>query len=66
MSYREETEHAHIEQVPLSHLSIEVGHFSLYEIADDMDQVVREFRRIVPLVEAFIAAGVRGSVRGRG
>lgn len=56
MGYSEETEHARIEQVPLSHLSIEVGHFYMNEIADDMDQVVKEFRRIVPLVDAFIAS----------
>lgn len=56
MGYCEEAERARIDQVPLSHLSIETGHFCLNEIADDVGQVVREFRRIAPLVEAFIAA----------
>ncbi|MFF3228670.1 SCO2522 family protein [Nocardia suismassiliense] len=56
VGYSEETERARIDRVPLSHLSIEVGHFYMNEIANDMDQVVREFRRIVPLVEAFIAS----------
>ncbi|RJO77949.1 hypothetical protein D5S18_06645 [Nocardia panacis] len=56
VGYSEETEHVRIEQVPLSHLSIEVGHFYLNEITNDMDQVVKEFRRIVPLVDAFIAS----------
>ncbi|GAA5097519.1 SCO2522 family protein [Nocardia iowensis] len=56
MGYCEEAERARIDQVPLSHLSIETGHFCLNEIADDVGRVVREFRRIAPLVEAFIAA----------
>ncbi|MFI9505753.1 SCO2522 family protein [Nocardia sp. NPDC052566] len=56
VGYSETTEHARIDQVPLSHLSIEVGHFYMNEIANDMDQVVNEFRRIVPLVDAFITS----------
>lgn len=55
-TYSEETERAWIAEVPLSHLSIEVGHFYLNDIANDVDQVKAEFRRIVPLVAAFIAS----------
>ncbi|MET7769688.1 SCO2522 family protein [Nocardia sp. NPDC005366] len=52
--YSEATDQPQIEQVPLSHLSIEVGHFYLKDIARDIDKVRAEFRRIVPLVRAFI------------
>lgn len=55
MGYSEHGEQARIEQVPLSHLSLEVGHFSVPQIAHDMDQVLRRFRWIAPLAEAFIA-----------
>lgn len=53
MNYHEETDDVRIDQVPLSHLSIEVGHYNLDEIVHDTDRVVQELRRIVPLVEAF-------------
>ncbi|MGX1772162.1 SCO2522 family protein [Nocardia brasiliensis] len=55
MGYSEHGERARIEQVPLSHLSLEVGRFSVHQIAHDMDQVSRRIRGIAPLVEAFIA-----------
>ncbi|WP_216897749.1 SCO2522 family protein [Nocardia alni] len=51
--YSEATERPRITPVPLSHLSIEVGHFTLKAIAEDLDMVRGEFRRIVPLVAAF-------------
>lgn len=56
MDYSERGEQVQIEQVPLSHLSLEVCHFSVYQIAHDMDQVLRRLRAIVPLVDTFIAA----------
>lgn len=54
--YSEATEQAWVAPVPMSHLSIEVGHFYMNQIADGVDEVKAEFRRIVPLVEAFHAA----------
>ncbi|WP_067898464.1 SCO2522 family protein [Nocardia vaccinii] len=51
--YSEATEHPKITPVPLSHLSIEVGHFKLRTIAEDPEALRSEFRRIKPLVEAF-------------
>jgi hypothetical protein len=52
--YSEATEQPRIASVPLSHLSIEVGHFYLNEITSDIERVTAEFRRIAPLVSAFI------------
>ncbi|WP_328393187.1 SCO2522 family protein [Nocardia sp. NBC_00416] len=52
--YSEATEQPWIAPVPLSHLSIEVGHFYLNDIVGDIDRVKSEFRRIVPLVAAFV------------
>ncbi|WP_433683132.1 SCO2522 family protein [Nocardia sp. CA-119907] len=51
--YSEATDRPHITRIPLSHLSIEVGHFDPYDIAGDIDRVKAEFRRLVPLVTAF-------------
>jgi hypothetical protein len=51
--YSEATEHPRVAPVPLSHLSIEVGHFTLKAIAEDTGFVRGEFRRIAPLVAAF-------------
>ena len=51
--YSEASERPSIAPVPLSHLSIEVGHFKLKTIADDPEALRREFRRIAPLVQAF-------------
>ncbi|MBO0855680.1 MAG: hypothetical protein J2P18_18170 [Nocardia sp.] len=51
--YSEATENPSIAAIPLSHLSIEVGHFTLKEIAEDPAKVRAEMRRIVPLVAAF-------------
>ncbi|MFE7740671.1 SCO2522 family protein [Nocardia sp. NPDC057455] len=52
--YSEATEQPRIASVPLSHLSIEVGHFYLNDITSDIERVTAEFRRIVPLVSAFV------------
>ncbi|MBF6339174.1 hypothetical protein IU450_25240 [Nocardia abscessus] len=52
--YSEATEQPRIASVPLSHLSIEVGHFYINDITSDIERVGAEFRRIVPLVSAFI------------
>ena len=51
--YSEATERPRIAPVPLSHLSIEVGHFELKSIAETPHRIREEFRRIVPLVAAF-------------
>ncbi|WP_227980981.1 SCO2522 family protein [Nocardia spumae] len=52
--YSEASERPRIVPIDLSHLSIEVGHFHLNDITDDIDLVTAEFRRIVPLVAAFV------------
>ncbi|MBH0775709.1 SCO2522 family protein [Nocardia bovistercoris] len=52
-SYSEATDLLRIAAVPLSHLSIEVGHFYLTDIIDDIGRVESEFRRMVPLVTTF-------------
>lgn len=51
--YTEATEQPWVAPVPLSHLSIEVGHFYLNDLLGDLGRVKEEFRRIVPLVAAF-------------
>ncbi|MEU2178254.1 SCO2522 family protein [Nocardia sp. NPDC019219] len=52
--YSEATEEPRIASIPLSHLSIEVGHFYPNDITSDIERVGAEFRRIVPLVAAFV------------
>ncbi|MCM6774226.1 SCO2522 family protein [Nocardia sp. CDC159] len=53
-TYTESTEQPWIEPVPMSHLSIEVGHFYLNDILGDPEHLKSEFRRMVPLVTAFV------------
>ncbi|RDI64776.1 SCO2522 family protein [Nocardia pseudobrasiliensis] len=65
-TYTEATEHPWIEPVPMSHLSIEVGHFYLNDILGDADHLRAEFRRMVPLVSAFVeSARIRFGPRAR-
>ncbi|MEV6068186.1 SCO2522 family protein [Nocardia sp. NPDC052001] len=52
-TYRESSEESAIAPLPMAHLSIEIGHFSLDEILDETDRIRAEFRRAVPLVRAF-------------
>ncbi|MEV6275255.1 SCO2522 family protein [Nocardia sp. NPDC051832] len=52
-TYREASEEAPIASLPMAHLSIEIGHFSLEEVRDDTERVRAEFRGVVPLVRAF-------------
>ncbi|WP_054815060.1 SCO2522 family protein [Nocardia arizonensis] len=51
--YTEATEHARVSAVPLSHLSIEVGHFYMHDLTAGVDRIRAQFRRIAPLVKAF-------------
>ncbi|MET7769693.1 SCO2522 family protein [Nocardia sp. NPDC005366] len=46
------TEQARVSSVPLSHLSIEVGHFSMRELTSGVDRIRAQFRRVAPMVEA--------------
>nr|WP_194819750.1 SCO2522 family protein [Nocardia sp. XZ_19_385] len=52
-TYREASEEASIVPLPTAHLSMEIGHFSFDEILDETERVQAEFRRAVPLVQAF-------------
>ncbi|MFB7720526.1 SCO2522 family protein [Nocardia sp. NPDC056100] len=52
-TYRESSEESAVAPLPMAHLSIEIGHFSLDEIVDETDKIRAEFRRAVPLVRAF-------------
>ncbi|MGK8501038.1 SCO2522 family protein [Nocardia asiatica] len=49
------TERPRIAQVPLSHLSIEVGRLPMADLDDSEDHVRAQFSRIAPLVTAFTA-----------
>ncbi|MGN2636263.1 SCO2522 family protein [Nocardia takedensis] len=51
--YSEATEHVRTSAVPLSHVSIEVGHFYMHDLTNGVDRIKAQFRRIVPLVAAF-------------
>ncbi|WP_216908050.1 SCO2522 family protein [Nocardia noduli] len=50
--YTEATEHARVSAVPLSHLSIEVGHFYMHDLTAGPGPIKAQFRRIAPLVRA--------------
>lgn len=51
--YSEESERIRVEQLPMSHLSIEVGHFLMTDLVRDDDRVLAQFRRSASLVAAF-------------
>ncbi|MET8876751.1 SCO2522 family protein [Nocardia sp. NPDC004604] len=51
--YIEATERTRVAKVPLSHLSIEVGHFYMNDLSNGEERIRAQFRRIVPLVRAF-------------
>ncbi|TQM30948.1 hypothetical protein FB390_2586 [Nocardia bhagyanarayanae] len=51
--YSEATESARLARVPLSHMSIEVGHFYMNDLTNGEDRIRTQFRRIVPLVGAY-------------
>lgn len=52
--YSESTERGRISAVPLSHLSIEVGHFLMGDLVNGVDRIRAQFRCIVPLLDGFI------------
>lgn len=49
---RESTAHPRIEAVPLSHLSIEVGHFYFEDFTQGPDHLRRQFAAVAPWVDA--------------
>lgn len=54
--YTEATEHARVSALPLSHLSIEVGHFYMDDLTEGVGRIRAQFRRIAPLVRALTDA----------
>ncbi|MEV6325853.1 SCO2522 family protein [Nocardia sp. NPDC051787] len=54
--YSEATERPRVAQVPLSHLSIEVGHFYMNDLSNGADRIRAQFRKVAPLIPAFTAA----------
>ncbi|WP_054815056.1 SCO2522 family protein [Nocardia arizonensis] len=52
--YSEDDGRPGVERIPLSHLSIEVGHFYLDDVMRQTDRVRAEFARLAPVVAAFV------------
>jgi hypothetical protein len=50
--FSEESAHARVEQVPLGHLSIELGHLYMEDFAAGPEQLRRHFREVAPWVAA--------------
>ncbi|MFC8044642.1 SCO2522 family protein [Nocardia sp. NPDC057353] len=55
VGYSEASEHRRVEHVPLSHWSIEVGHFYMNDLVQHEDVIRNQFSRVVPFVESAIA-----------
>ena len=51
--YSEASELGRVSAVPLSHISVEVGHFLMQDLVNGVDRIQQQFRRIVPLLDAF-------------
>ncbi|WNV88369.1 SCO2522 family protein [Umezawaea sp. Da 62-37] len=50
--YTEATTEPKLRQVALSHLSVEVGHFYMEDLADGDERIRTQFRRVLPWLEA--------------
>ena len=56
VTYSEATDHDRIRAVPLSNLSIEVGHFYMEDLLDGEDRIRTHFQRVMPWIKAATAA----------
>ncbi|MGW4241493.1 SCO2522 family protein [Nocardia sp. NPDC004722] len=56
--YSEAGERSRVEGQPLSHLSIEVGHFYMDELVNGVDRIRAQLRKVAPIVKAQQAAAV--------
>lgn len=54
--YSEATEQDRPSNLPLSHLSIEVGHFYMEDLLNGEDRIRAQFRQVAPWVQAAMAA----------
>ncbi|MFI5720333.1 SCO2522 family protein [Nocardia sp. NPDC051750] len=52
-AYSEAGELGQDRRVPLSHISVEVGHFLMQDLINGVDRIQQQFRRVVPLLDAF-------------
>ena len=59
-TFAEDSEHAITRNLPMSHLSIEVGHFYMRDLDDGEQRIRAQFQRIAPWVRAAQAAVVSG------
>ncbi|MEU8894847.1 SCO2522 family protein [Nocardia sp. NPDC048505] len=50
--YVEATERPRVAEIPLSHVSIEVGHFYMMDLANGADRIRAQFRKVSRIVEA--------------
>jgi hypothetical protein len=59
-TYSEEAFQDHARKVPLSHLSIEVGHLSMEALLNGEERIRSQFQRVVPWVTAATASAITG------
>jgi hypothetical protein len=65
VSFEETAARRTVESVPLSHLSIELGHLYIEEFAGGVEQLRRHFSRVAPWVAAARQAAVDRVAKGR-
>ncbi|MGH3697073.1 MAG: SCO2522 family protein [Pseudonocardiaceae bacterium] len=64
-TYSEATARENIRALPLSHLSIEVGHFYMEDLLSDQERIRTQFQRVRPWIATSIAAVEAGSNKPR-
>ncbi len=64
-TYSEATEGEKFQEVPLAHLSIELGHFYMDELAKGPDRIRAQFQRVAPWVSAAMASAQIGGGTAR-
>jgi len=63
-AFREETAQRRVEEVPLSHLSVELGHLYMEDFAAGPDRLAAEFARVRPWARAATDAHLTAEGRG--
>lgn len=64
-TFREQSQEPKIQQIPLSHLSVEVGHFYMEELENGEDPIREQFERVRPWLEAAEKTAVSGRAAAR-
>lgn len=64
--FRETTADPRTQSIPLSHISLEIGHLYMEDFEAGPERLREHFARVRPWVDAVLASAVNGKGRGPG